>query len=116
MRLERHVTGRCLALFMICCGGAAFAEQQNNGKAILEGNCGRCHAVAPGVESPRGGAPNLSIVLQSYPAERLRAELTEGIRPKHPEMPQVSFSSDDIASIYFYLHGKTPESEDRRQQ
>lgn len=116
MRSERLVTGRYLALFIICCGGSALAEQPNDGKAILERNCGRCHAVAPGVESPRSGAPNLSIVLQSYPAERLQAELTEGIRPKHPEMPQVSFSSDDIGNIYFYLHGKTPESEDRQQR
>ena len=104
---------RCLALFIICCGGSALAEQVSDGKAILERSCGRCHAVAPGVESPRSGAPNLSIVLQSYPAERLEVELTEGIRPKHPEMPQVRFSSDDIASIYYYLHGKTPESEGR---
>ena len=51
-----------------------------------------------------------------YPAERLQSELAEGIRPKHPEMPQVRFSPSDIASIYYYLHGKTPESEYRKSQ
>ena len=83
---------------------------------MLETNCGRCHAVVPGAESPRQQAPNLTIVLQSYPAERLESELMEGIRPKHPEMPQVRFSPSDIASIYYYLHAKTPESEYRRPQ
>ena len=58
----------------------------------------------------------LSIVLESYPAERLQSELADGIRPKHPEMPQVRFSPSDVASIYYYLHGKTPESEYRKSQ
>jgi cytochrome c len=107
---------RCVALFIICCVGAAHADQASDGKALLERNCSRCHAVAPGAESPRKEAPNLSIVLESYPAERLQSELAEGIRPKHREMPQVRFSPSDIANIYYYLHGKTPESEYRRSQ
>jgi cytochrome c len=107
---------RCVALPLLCCGGLALAGQASDGRALLERNCGRCHAVAPGTESPRQQAPNLTIVLQSYPAERLASELTEGIRPRHPEMPQVRFSPSEIASIYYYLHGKRPESEYRRPQ
>ncbi len=107
---------RCLALFFICSACSAQADQASDGKALLERNCGRCHAVVPGAESPRNGAPNLSIVLESYPAERLQSELAEGIRPKHPEMPQVRFSPSDVATIYYYLHGKTPESEYRKPQ
>ena len=114
--LGRLTMWRCVALFIICCGGSAHADQASDGKALLERNCSRCHAVAPGAESPRKEAPNLSIVLGSYPAERLQSELTEGIRPKHREMPQVRFSSDEIASIYYYLHGKMPQSEYRRSQ
>ena len=110
------MTRGCAVLFMICCVGSAHADQAADGKALLERNCGRCHAVVPGADSPRNGAPNLSIVLESYPAERLQLELAEGIRPKHPEMPQVRFSPSDIANIYYYLHGKTPESEYRRSQ
>ena len=103
-------------LCIACCGGAALAEQASDGKALLERNCSRCHAVAPGGESPRQAAPNLSIVLQAYPLERLQSELAEGIRPKHAEMPQVRFSPGEIASIYYYLHGQAPESEYRRSQ
>jgi mono/diheme cytochrome c family protein len=75
---------RCVALFIICCVGSAHADQASDGKALLERNCGRCHAVAPGAESPRKEAPNLSIVLESYPAERLQSELTEGNSPEAP--------------------------------
>ncbi len=106
---------RRLAL-LVCCVGSAQADPASNGKALLERNCGRCHAVVPGRESLRSGAPNLAIVLESYPLDRLQSELTEGIRPKHPEMPQVRFSPGEIASIYYYLHGKAPESEYRRPQ
>jgi cytochrome c len=115
MRTELEMLWRCLA-FIVCCVGSAHADQASDGKALLERNCGRCHAVTPGGQSPRKGAPNLSIVLESYPAERLQSELAEGIRPKHPEMPQVRFSPSDISNIYYYLHGKTPESEFRRSQ
>jgi cytochrome c553 len=115
--LERLTMWRCLVLLLIaCCGGPALADQAADGKALLEANCSRCHAVAPGAESSRKEAPNLSIILQSYPAERLQSELSEGIRPRHPEMPQVRFSPSEIADIYYYLHGKTPESEYRRSQ
>ncbi len=101
---------------LVCCVGSAQADPASDGRALLERNCGRCHAVVPGGESPRSGAPNLTIVLESYPLERLQSELAEGIRPKHPEMPQVRFLPGEIASIYYYLHGKAPESEYRRPQ
>ena len=107
---------RYLALALLCCGKPAGAEEASDGRALLAANCGRCHAVDPSAESPRPQAPNLAIVLQSYPAERLQSELSEGIRPKHPDMPQVRFSPNEIASIHRYLHGKTPDLEYRRPQ
>ena len=99
---------RCLALTIVCCGGSALADQASDGRALLVANCGRCHAVVPGAESPRKQAHNLSIVLQSYPAERLQSELAEGIRPRHRDMPQVRFSPSEITNIYYFLHGKAP--------
>jgi mono/diheme cytochrome c family protein len=114
--LGEFTVRQCLALVLVCLGSSAFAGQPSDGKALLESNCGRCHAVEPGAQSPRENAPNLSIILQAYPADRLEVELTEGIRPKHPDMPQVRFSPSEIASIYYYLHGKAPESEYRHSQ
>lgn len=85
------------------------AAQGDAGKALLETNCGECHGVAPGDKSPLAKAPNLSIVLGSYPGERLEVELSEGIGSRHPTMPQVQFSDEDITSIYYYLHAEEPD-------
>ena len=87
---------------LACC----LAAEASDGKAILERNCGRCHAVIAGAESPLKEAPNLWIVLGSYPGERLEVELSEGKGSRHREMPQIQFSAEEIASIYYYLHGK----------
>jgi mono/diheme cytochrome c family protein len=92
------------------------AADSSDGRAILERNCGRCHAVAPGDASPLKVAPNLWIVLGSYPGERLELELAEGIGSRHRDMPQIQFSAEEITSIYYYLHGKEPDSEYRRPQ
>lgn len=73
------------------------------GKALLEKNCSRCHALTATSTSPLKEAPNLWIVLRSYPQERLEFELGEGIGSRHREMPQVQFSSEEIGSIERYL-------------
>ena len=104
------------ALVLLCCGKLALADQASDGKALLATNCGRCHAVDPAAASPRPPAPNLAIVLQSYPAERLQLELGEGIRPKHPEMPQVRFSPNEIAASIITSMANRQRSEYRRPQ
>jgi mono/diheme cytochrome c family protein len=71
---------------------------------LLERHCGRCHALAADAQSPLAKAPNLWIVLASYPLERLEFELAEGIGSRHRDMPQVQFTAEEIASIKHYLH------------
>ena len=108
-----------VSLATFCLAGGmhgALGEDGGEGKAILERNCGRCHAVVPDGISPLKEAPNLWIVLGSYPAERLEVELGEGIGSRHREMPQIQFSEEDIASIYYYLHGKQPDAVYREPQ
>ena len=92
----------------------ASATGAPDGKALLEKNCGRCHAVAPGLLSPLKEAPNLWTILGYYPTERLELELAEGIGSRHRDMPQIQFSAEEITSIYYYLHGDAPDSEQRR--
>jgi len=97
---------RVAALLMAVAGsGAALADEASEGKALLERNCGRCHAVVAGAQSPLGKAPNLWTVLRSYPVERLDFELAEGIGSRHADMPQIQFADEDITRIYYYLHG-----------
>jgi cytochrome c len=80
-------------------------DEAARGKALLESNCSRCHAVEAGKDSPLKQAPNLWIVLGAWPSERLEVQMSEGIGSRHPKMPQIQFSDEDIASIYYYLHG-----------
>jgi mono/diheme cytochrome c family protein len=81
----------------------AATDEATQGKTLLERNCGRCHALAADAKSPLAAAPNLWIVLSSYPAERLEFELAEGIGSRHRDMPQVQFTAEDIARIESYL-------------
>jgi cytochrome c len=76
------------------------------GRDLLERHCGRCHALAADETSPLREAPNLWIVLRSYPTERLAFELAEGIGSRHASMPQVQFTADEIHSIESYLFGE----------
>lgn len=82
------------------------AADGENGKALLEKHCARCHALAGGASSPLKEAPNLWIVLRSYASERLEFELSEGIGSRHKGMPQVQFSSEEIEEIESYLAGE----------
>ena len=99
--------GACAAalLMAVATSGSALADAASEGKAVLERNCGRCHGVAAGAQSPLSKAPNLWTVLRSYPVERLDFELAEGIGSRHADMPQIQFADEDITRIYYYLHG-----------
>jgi mono/diheme cytochrome c family protein len=95
-----------LSLLLLLSASSSEAGDKASGKALLEKNCGRCHALEVGLPSPLKEAPNLWIVLRSYPVERLEFELSEGIGSRHKEMPQVQFTSEDITSIEEYLFGE----------
>jgi len=109
-----HGVVMAIAMGVACHLSPVSATEAAEGKALLEKNCSRCHAVAAGRESPLKEAPNLWIVLGYYPTERLEVELGEGIGSRHREMPQSQFSDEEIASIYRYLHDDTPDAEQRR--
>ena len=97
---------RALALqfLVLVLTGPARAEGAG-GQSILKDRCGRCHAVTPESKSPIGLAPNLWGKLRSYPPERLEFELAEGMGSRHPAMPQIQFSSEDIVAVQSYLAG-----------
>lgn len=89
----------------------ALAAEDSEGKALLQKDCGRCHAIAAGEKSPLEKAPNLWTELRSYPVERLDFELAEGIGSRHEKMPQIQFSDEDITRIFYYLHGDAAGAE-----
>jgi cytochrome c len=104
-----------LCLTIDCSAASQTDAEAAKGKELLKSNCGRCHGVVPGNESPLKQAPNLAIVLGNWPYERLEVELSEGVGSRHPEMPQIQFSPEDIISIYDYLHGHSSETPPPKQ-
>ena len=96
----------CLVLSPLGTLDAAAGERSSSrikGKALLEDYCGRCHAVDSTDESPLKKAPPLREIYRNFPIERLEFELSEGIGSKHQEMPQIQFSTEQIAAILSHL-------------
>jgi len=75
----------------------------SEGKAILENNCGQCHSLGASGESPLPQAPPLREVYLKYPIDQLEQGFSEGMGSKHRDMPQIQFSSDQVAAILNYL-------------
>lgn len=93
-----------LALLTLGTSSAPVANvTANEGKAILEANCGRCHAIEAKGESPLPKAPPLREVYLKYPIDQLEEGFAEGMGSKHRDMPQIPFSADQVAAILAYL-------------
>ena len=74
------------------------------GKAILQQNCGRCHAIEAAGESPLRQAPPMREIYARFAPRELQAELKEGMVSKHRAMPQIDFSDEDVDAILAYLY------------
>jgi cytochrome c len=101
----RHAVA-CLALLALGASGALAAEDSgtaSEGKAALEKHCGRCHAIEATGESPLQKAPPLREVYLRFPIEELEVGLAEGMGSRHRDMPQIQFSTEQVAAILDYL-------------
>jgi mono/diheme cytochrome c family protein len=97
---------RALALQALFIALACPAQSdESDGQSLLKKRCGRCHAVSAVSKRPIGAAPNLWDKLRSYPSERLAFELAEGMGSRHLAMPQIQFTSEEIAAVQRYLAG-----------
>jgi cytochrome c len=79
------------------------------GRAILEANCARCHAIGMDDTSHHEEAPPFRVVVTRYPPEDLAEALAEGIISGHPDMPEFVFQPDQIEAILAYLDTLTPK-------
>ncbi len=84
------------------------AEQ---GRAIAEQQCARCHAIGREGESPMHQAPPFRDIVKRYPAEQLGEALAEGIVTGHPAMPEFTFRPAEIDALIAYLKtfGEAPQ-------
>ena len=93
---------------LVCLSGVANAatpgQLRSRGKALLQENCGRCHAIGATGESPLQAATPMRNVYAKFDPRELQAELREGMVSRHREMPQVDFSDEEVDAILAYLY------------
>lgn len=82
----------------------ATADSIARGRALVQQNCARCHAIGRDGASPHRQAPPFREVMQVYGADSLTAALGEGLVTGHPDMPEFKFPPDQVGAIVDYLH------------
>jgi mono/diheme cytochrome c family protein len=96
-----------LALVLLCVSGAAshaLDREQQRIRGVLEGLCGRCHAVTETGRSPLAEAPPF----RSFGDGKLYDEdfgqrLQNGLSSIHPDMPTFHFDRRDAEATVSYL-------------
>lgn len=81
----------------------ASADPISRGKALVEANCARCHAVGRTDKSSHPDAPAFRVLSLRYPLTDLEEALAEGISTGHPDMPEWVASPDQIEAIIAYI-------------
>src|SRR3569623_3545610 len=90
-------------LTMLGAGQARGQEQgqdpAEHGRALLQENCARCHAVGKIDGSPLKGAPPFRIIGQSFELDKFARYLTRGIASSFPSLPEFCFGDDAAAAV-----------------
>ena len=81
---------------------ATTGELRSRGKALLQENCSRCHAIGARGNSSLEGAPPMRTIYGRL--RELQAELRQGMVSRHRAMPQIEFSDEDVDAILAYLY------------
>ena len=100
---------RLLTVGLLVClsatsNAATSSQLRSRGKALLQENCGRCHAIGAVGSSPLKEAPPMRTVYARFDPRELQAELTEGMVSRHRAMPQIECSDEDVDAILAYLY------------
>ncbi|WP_265519795.1 c-type cytochrome [Nitratireductor luteus] len=93
------------ALLLASVARPAMAEdaQVARGRALVEANCSRCHAVTRTDASKHPEAPAFHTLWKRYPIDALEEAFAEGIYVGHPDMPEFVADPDQIAAIIAYI-------------
>ena len=92
------------AIVILFCGSPGMAaDGVEEGRALVEANCARCHAVDREGVSPLAAAPPFRMLGRRYPITDLQEALGEGIITAHPAMPEFVFEPDEIDSVIAYI-------------
>jgi mono/diheme cytochrome c family protein len=99
----KHVLTILALISINACASPAPQTSEAHGQALVEANCGSCHATGLTGGSPAPEAPAFRTLSQNYRVADLQEALAEGISVGHPAMPQFQFAPDDVDAIIAYL-------------
>ena len=97
-----HIALWCAVIAVLNFSGTANADN-SQGKALVEANCGRCHATGSVDKSSHPDAPAFRTLSQRYPLDALEEAFAEGISTGHPDMPEFVATPGQIAAIIDYI-------------
>jgi mono/diheme cytochrome c family protein len=100
MKTLRIILLACAAQFAAI---AAYADPVARGRALVQANCARCHAIDKTDASPLRGAPPLREVIKIYSSDDIAEAFAEGIVTGHPDMPEFVFPPEEIGALIAYL-------------
>ena len=96
-------------------GPAAYAQAEGPefvtaGRSVAIRNCGECHAIDPGLDSPFAPAPPFPQLYKHFPIDRIDEALAKDLLADHPNMKPFELGPDERAEIAAYLHSFRPSA------
>lgn len=107
LTLDRGLVGASEGLKRLKATGELQGQSERlvaEGKALVESNCARCHAVGSSGTSPNPKAPQFRQLQQRHPVRALREPLSRGIAAPHDEMPKFKLADAEIDKIIAYIN------------
>lgn len=98
-------------LTAFCIAVPAAAQDRDgvaHGRALVEANCARCHAVGRDDASNHPDAPTFRTLSERYPLDALEEAFVEGITTGHPDMPEFIATPEQVADILAYIETLQP--------
>ena len=96
-----------LALCLSVWAGSARAQTDagiDQGRQLVETNCGECHAVGEADASPHQAAPPFRKLSDSFPMDALEEAFSDGrIYSGHPDMPEFIATPEQVDAIIAYI-------------
>lgn len=96
--------GLAFIVFLMFASPPASAQESVDGRALIEENCGVCHAVGKTDGSPNRLAPPLRTVGQRFSLDALQEMLEQGsLFAQHPQMPHFKIGRGAARAMTIYL-------------
>jgi len=92
-----------------CAAQPSLAADIEQGHALAQSTCARCHAVERSGKSPNRRAPPFRSLSGRFVEHSLLQRLTEIAETGHYDMPPVPVHTDEIRAIAAYLNSLEPD-------